>query len=72
MSSRAPTVSRELLWSSHHSAGEASGSSAVSGMHPYLLQQDPEALIQVELVDHPTELPQDQFVALLVDSECEV
>lgn len=38
----------------------------------FLLQPDPEAMIEVELVDQPVDLPQGQFEALLVDSECEV
>ncbi len=39
---------------------------------PYLLQPDPAACIQVELVERPVVLPTQQFDALLVDSECEV
>jgi hypothetical protein len=72
MSSRAPTVGRKLRRDNHQSTSEALENPAVSGLHPYLLQPDPEALVHVELVDHPTELRQDQFTALLVDSECEV
>lgn len=40
--------------------------------HPFLLQPDPSALVEVELVDWPVELAQEQFQALLIDSECEV
>jgi hypothetical protein len=38
----------------------------------FLLQDDPEAPISVEVVDQIVELPQEQFKSLLVDSECEV
>jgi hypothetical protein len=72
MSSRTPTVSRKLSRDSDPPVSQACGNSVISGKHPFLLQPDPEALLYVELVDHPTLLPQDQFTALLVDSECEV
>jgi hypothetical protein len=42
------------------------------GALPFLLQPDPEALLEVTLVDRPVALPTSQFEALLVDSECEV
>jgi hypothetical protein len=42
------------------------------GALSFLIQDDPEAIIEVELVDHPLDLPQDQFEALLFESECEV
>jgi hypothetical protein len=44
----------------------------IPGAHPLLLQPDPEASIQADLVDQPVDLPQEQFAALLIDSECEV
>ncbi len=38
-----------------------------------LLQPAPEDMLDVELIDHPiSDLPTEQFEALLVDSECEV
>jgi hypothetical protein len=45
---------------------------SLPGALPFLLQPDPEAVIEVELVDQPMQLPTQQFEALLVDSECEV
>ena len=42
------------------------------GAMAFLLEPDPEAAVTAELVDHPVELPQAQFEALLIDSECEV
>lgn len=50
----------------------ASGYTASPGALCFLLQPDPEAIIEVELVDRPLDLRQDQFEALLADSECEV
>ncbi len=38
----------------------------------FLLQPDSEAGIKVKLVDYLVDLPQEQFEALLIDSECEV
>jgi hypothetical protein len=49
-----------------------SGYTAPSGALCFLLQPDPEAIIEVELVDQPLDLRQDQFEALLTESECEV
>ena len=69
MSSQATQVSRQLLWNRNGPVGKECEN---SGTHPFLLHPDPEAMLQVELVDHPIELPQDQFTALLIDSECEV
>ncbi len=51
---------------------EANREPTLLGALPFLLQLDPEAIIAVELVDQPLELPEDQFESLLIDSECEV
>lgn len=69
MSSQATRVSRQLPRDRN---GPVSKGRENPGTHPFLLQPDPEAVLHVELVGHPTELPQDQFTALLIDSECEV
>jgi hypothetical protein len=52
--------------------GESRGNLLNAGAMVFLLEPDPEAAVTVELVDRPVELPQDQFEALLIDSECEV
>jgi hypothetical protein len=72
MSSRPTSVGRQLSRDKSNPVSGSCGDLGVSGAHPFLLQPDPEAQLHVELVDHPTELSQDQFTALLVDSECEV
>lgn len=46
--------------------------SVSKGEFSFLLQPEPEAMLIVELVDSPVQLPCDQFEALLIDSECEV
>ena len=48
------------------------GAPANPGALPFLLQPEPEAIVEVELVNHPVKLPHHQFEALLIDSECEV
>ena len=50
----------------------ASGYTTSPGALCFLLQPDPEAIIEVELVDQPLDLRHDQFEALLTESECEV
>ena len=47
-------------------------SAAPPGVPSFLLQPEPDALLEVVLVDQPVDLPTAQFEALLVDSECEV
>ena len=51
---------------------EARGNPLITGAMTFLLEPDPEATVFTELVDRPVELPQGQFEALLIDSECEV
>jgi hypothetical protein len=51
---------------------QAQGNPPLPGALPFLLQADPEAIIEIRLVDYPIDLPQDQFEALLFESECEV
>jgi hypothetical protein len=53
-------------------AVEARGNPLNTGAMSFLLEPDPEAAVSTELVDQSVELPQDQFEALLIDSECEV
>ena len=48
------------------------GYSMLKGKYSFLLQPEPEAMLTVELVDKPVQLPHEQFEALLIDSECEV
>jgi hypothetical protein len=49
-----------------------SNSSVAKEAFSFLLQPEPEAMLVVELVDSPVQLPREQFEALLIDSECEV
>ena len=43
-----------------------------SAAQRFLLQDDPEASLSIELIDRYIDIPQDQFTSLLADSECEV
>jgi len=72
MSSPASTDSHQALCNEVGRIAKLSGDQKLPGALVFLLQSDPQALIEVELVDHPLDLPQEQFEALLIDSECEV
>jgi len=72
MSSPVATQLRQTWLDEINREVRASGYPALPGALCFLLQPDPEAIIEVELVDQPLDLPQDQFEALLTDSECEV
>jgi hypothetical protein len=72
MSDFAPIDRRGTLHDGTGQADEQKGGAALVSALLFLLQPDPEAIIEVELVDQPVDLPQDQFEALLIDSECEV
>lgn len=52
--------------------GSRNGRSGSKGGGSFLLQLEPEAMLVVELVDSPVQLPCEQFEVLLIDSECEV
>ncbi len=72
MSNLAPTEHCQALYNEMGQATGAQGDTMLPGALPFLLQPDPEAIIEVELVDRPLDLPEEQFEALLIDSECEV
>jgi hypothetical protein len=67
LSSRFQASHRET---SHPPQGAANP--PLPGALSLLLQWDPNAIIEVELIEEPIDLPQDQFEALLFESECEV
>lgn len=68
----APNDHSQKLREETSRATEAQGNPSPPGALPFLLQADPEAIIEVELVDQALDLSQDQFQALLFESECEV
>jgi hypothetical protein len=72
MSSQTSTYSGHALRSEIGRTPESNRDRTKPGAQVYLLQPDPDSIIEVHLVDHPLDLPQEQFEALLIDSECEV
>ena len=72
MSKRMPSDGRRAPIDGIDTATEDTETAASLGALPFLLQFDPDAIIEVVLVDQPVALPVSQFEALLVDSECEV
>jgi hypothetical protein len=72
MSNPASTDRHKVFHDDMGQRGRGNDNPTLPGALPFLLQPDPQAIIEVELLDQPVKLSHNQFEALLVDSECEV